>query len=253
MVSFEPAGRLGNWLLEFFCAAAYAFRHKQSFTVLPQGHRDRKWNPCYLQDLVNPNYNPQLERIDLWENGHGYQELPFDESWSNKNIIIHGYRQSFKYCEDYRDEVLALIGDNWIIKKGVVGVHVRRGDYTHLLTKHIQYDISYYRKCTSYFYNLGYSDFKIYSDDIPFCRQEFSKPDFSAFNIEYSNIQSEWDDLMDLSCCEHHINSSSTFSLCAAWINRNKEKIVLTPEHWFVPGWMDMDVSDIVPESFIKM
>jgi hypothetical protein len=253
MVTFEPAGRLGNWLLEFFCAAAYAFKHEQSFTVLPQGHRDRKWNPCYLPELVNSNFNHNLEKIDLWENGHGFQELPFEENWANKNIFIHGYRQSFKYCEDYRDEVLALLDDKWEMKKGVVSIHIRRGDYTNLVTKHIQYDIEYIKKSIKYFNELGYFSFKVYSDDIPFCREEFSKPDFSQLIIEFSHHADEWNDLMDLSCCEHHINSSSTFSLCAAWINRNKNKIIITPVNWFVEGWMDMDTSDIVPDNWIKM
>lgn len=253
MVTFEPAGRLGNWMLEFFCAAAYAFRHNLEFTVPKQGNRDKFWNPCYAEWLVNHNYNESLERIDLWENGHHYQELPFEEEWRNKNIVVQGYRQSFKYCDDYREAVLSLLNDNWQLKKRVIAIHIRLGDYKSLTQKHILYNIEYMRKATSFFYNKGYDHFKVYSDEINWCREEFSKPDFSAFNIEFSTNTNEWDDMMDMAKCEHHINSSSTFSLCAAYINRNPNKIVITPEHWFVPGWMNMETKDIIPSTWIKM
>lgn len=252
MVTFEPAGRLGNWMLEYFCAMAYALRHNLDFTVPKQHGRDAFWNPCYAEWLVNPNFNHSLEKVDLWENGHQYQELPFEESWRGKNIVIHGYRQSFKYCNDYRNEVLSLLEDKWEMREGVVSIHIRRGDYLHLQQKHILYDIAYMRKATSYFYNLGYDHFKVYSDDIAFCKEEFSKPDFSAFKIEFSENKTEWYDMMDMSKCEHHINSSSTFSLCAAYINRNPNKIVITPELWFQPGWCDLNTSDIVPENWLK-
>lgn len=253
MVTFNPAGRYGNWFFEFATALAYALKNDLKFTVPKQENRDRFWNPTYAHHLYNENWNQNLEEIRLWENGHQYQELPFEEDWRNKNIIIEGYRQSEKYFIEYRDEILSLLGYRWAMNPGIVSIHIRRGDYLHLREKHILYSIEYMRNATSYFYNNGYDHFKVYSDDIAWCREEFSKEDFSAFIIDFSHFTNEEDDIKDMSCCEHHINSSSTFSWAGSWLNRNPDKIVLTPVDWFQPGWMNMDTSNIIPETWIKI
>lgn len=253
MVTFNPAGRFGNWFMEAATALAYALRHDLDFTTPKQDNRDKFWNPTYCHHLYNENWNPNLEEVRLWENGHQYQELPFEESWRDKNIVIEGYRQSEKYFIDFRDEVLSLFGFKWELKPGIVSIHIRRGDYLTITGKHILYSIEYMRKATSIFYNKGYDHFKVFSDDINWCKEEFSKPDFGAFNIEFSTNTNEIDDVVEMSCCEHHINSSSTFAWAAAWLNRNPDKIVLTPVDWFQPGWMNMDTSHIIPKTWIKI
>jgi hypothetical protein len=253
MVTFEPAGRLGNVFLEAATAIAYALKHGLEFHMKDGKGRDAFWNPVYWQHLANAAYNPSLETIDLWENGHQFQELPFKEEWRGKNICIHGYRQTEKYFKDYRSEILFLLGMPWEMKPGVVSIHVRRGDYVNLQNKHILYDIEYMKRATGYFRDKGFDNFKVFSDDIPWCREEFAKPEFAGMNIEFAANPDEMADVIDMSQCEHHINSSSTFSWMGAWINRNPNKIVVTPVDWFKPGWGGLDTSDIVPEEWVKM
>jgi hypothetical protein len=141
----------------------------------------------------------------------------------------------------------------WEMKPGVVSIHVRRGDYVNLQNKHILYDIEYMKRATGYFRDKGFDNFKVFSDDIPWCREEFAKPEFAGMNIEFAANPDEMADVIDMSQCEHHINSSSTFSWMGAWINRNPNKIVVTPVDWFKPGWGGLDTSDIVPEEWVKM
>lgn len=253
MVSFTPAGRFGNWFMEAATCISYALKHDLELSFPTQHGREKFWNPTYCHHLVHPSFNLNLEAIRLWENGHQYQELPFEESWRNKNIIIEGYRQSEKYFKQHREEILYLLGFKWEMKEGAVSIHVRRGDYLHLQEKHILYSIEYMRKATSYFYNLGYDHFKVFSDDIAWCKVEFAKEDFAAFKIEFSTNENEVDDAVEISCCEHNINSSSTFAWTGAWMNKNPNKIIITPEKWFQDGWMGLDTSDIVPNEWIKM
>lgn len=250
MIGFTPAGRLGNWLFEFATAFAYAMKHNIDFSV-PSKTMDNYWNPIYCSHLVNPEWNSDLPTIHLWEGRHDYEELPFDESWRDKNIIIEGYRQSEKYFKDYRSEILYALDFPWQ-QKDFISIHVRRGDYLHLQQKHILYDIAYMRKATSYFYDLGYDYFKVFSDDIAWCKEEFSKPDFGAFKIEFSNEPDELSDMIEMSCARHHICSSSTFAWWGAWLNRNPDKIVVIPELWFQPGWGNLETKDIVPETWLK-
>lgn len=253
MVTFEPAGRLGNWFMEAATALAYALRYNLEFHAPDGKGRDGFWNPTYCDHLQNPNYNPNLERIDLWENGHQYQEIPFDEVWRNKNICIHGYRQSEKYFKEFKKEILYLMGFKWEMTPGIVSIHIRRGDYLHLQDKHILYTLEYMMRATSFFAEKGYTRFKVFSDDIKWCREEFARPEYSAYEIDFSTNTGELADALEMSCCEHHINSSSTFAWMGAWINRNPDKIVVTPVKWFQDGWGGLDTSDIIPPEWVKM
>lgn len=252
MVSFVGAGRMGNFLYECATALAYALKHDLDFTV-PFNCTDQYWSPIYLKHLQNPLWNPNRETIHVWENGHQYQPLEFNEEWRGKNIMIEGYRQSYKYFDQYRKEILSLFEFPWEMKKGIVSIHVRRGDYIRLPEKHPPFSEEYMRCATSRFYIKGYDHFKVFSDDIPWCREYFKDPHYSGTTIEFSTNTNEVDDLIEASCCEHHICSSSTFSIWIHWLNRNPDKIAYFPQKWFTDGWMGMNTDDIVPPECIKI
>jgi hypothetical protein len=245
MVTFPPAGRMGNYLFESSCVVAYSLKHNLDFTM-PFTTNSDYWNPIYLKHLQNKNYNPNLEQIRIPENGHQYQDIPFEESWINKNIIIEGYRQSYKYIDDYRSEILYLFGFPYEKKDGVVSIHVRRGDYLVLRDKHPHYGKEWIDSAMSMFPDYR---FKFFSDDIKWCRETFGNRE----DCEFSTNSNEIDDLVEMSCCEHQINSSSTFSWWGAYLNRNQNKIVVTPEKWFVDGFGGLDTSNIIPPNWIKL
>jgi hypothetical protein len=255
MVSFTNAGRLGNWMFEAATCIAYALKHDLEFTV-PASTHDQNWQPVYKFELVNPKFNPHLEAIRLWENGHNYQELPFQEDWRNKNIIIEGYRQSEKYFKDYRSEILYILDIPYEAKPDTCAIHIRRGDYLTLPDKHPAIPDSYFveamKKINA---ETGITKFKVYSDDIPYCVGFFNKIKcFVGFDADvmFSTGNYEMTDMADAAGCFHNIGSSSTFSWWIAWLNRNPDKIVITPKLWFVPNY-SLDTKDIIPDEWIKM
>jgi len=60
------------------------------------------------------------------------------------------------------------------------------------------------------------------------------------------------DDFIMMTLCEHNIITNSTFSWWAAWLNANKDKVVVTPRQWFGPNGPS-DGKDLYVEGWIKV
>ena len=245
MVTCTNAGRFGNWFMEICTMLSYAIKHDLEFTV-PSHSDNTHWNPVYALHLFNPNYNPHLEKVHLWEGQHNYEPLPFDESWGDKNIVIEGYRQTEKYFVEHRDEILYLLNFPYEKKEGYVGLHCRFGDYEELRMKHPIVTRDYYEKAMLLFPDYK---FKVFSDEIHKAIELLK----GIEGLEFSSNTSEVDDAVELSNCEHQICSASTFSWAAMWMNRNPNKVVVFPDFWFTPNWNNTNIEDIVPEWCIKL
>lgn len=244
MVKPITYGRMGNFLFQVACAMAYAWRHGLDFTV-PNTTKNPKWNPIYLQHLVNRRWDPHLPEVKVDEKLFTYQELPFEEGWRGKNIILDGYWQTQKYFIAFRERLLAAFGFQWHPLKGFVSVHVRRGDYLTLTEKHPPVPVEWLLAAMEQFPGFH---FIFFSDDIPWCQQTFGQ----RKDVTFSKGVNEVDDLVYMSNCEHHICSASTFSWWGAWLNRNSAKRVVIPKRWFQPGRKE-DTRDIVPPEWTKL
>jgi len=243
MVKPITYGRMGNFLFQAAAAAAYAWKHGLEYT-LP--NEPTKKGPVYLQHLVNPAWDPDLQEVLVTEQGFAYQELPFQSEWRDKNILLDGYWQSEKYFAQYRDQLLEQWCFSWIEWKGYVSVHVRRGDFLRLHKKHPPIGKDWIVRAMKLF--PGYR-FVFFSDDIAWCKATFAGPHW----ITFSEGRNEVEDLCLMSGCENQICSASTFSWWGAWLNRNASKRVIMPKLWFVPGWGGLDTKDIVPPEWERL
>lgn len=250
MVSFVNMGRAGNFFFEAATSLAYALKHGLDFTV-PATTKNPKWDPIYFPHLINPNYNPRLQQVKIFEKGHQYQELPFEDSWRHKNIILQGYFQSETYFKEYREEVLKAFALPWNPHNDV-SIHVRRGDYLQYPDKHPIVPREYYVEALKIFSLLGYKDAYVFSDDIPWCKAFFPTLN-SGFRFIYSEGKNEMEDLIAMSNCSHFINSSSTYSWWGSWLCQNPNKRIITPKLWFVPNHNNLITDDIIPDTWIKI
>jgi hypothetical protein len=246
-VSYKPSGRLGNALYQASVSIAYSIKHRLRFSM-PSKTNDNFWNPIYLQHLISPDFNPDIPFILINELQHHYYELPFDETWRDKNILLSGYFQSYKYINDYRPEILYLFGLPYQFNEGEVAVHIRRGDYLVHVAKHPYVSEQWYERAMNLPQFRG-SRFRFFSDDIKWCKEKFGHREDCSF----SEGLSELDDLIQMSWSEHQICSSSTFSVWAHWLNRNENKTGVFPDKWFSEGWCGLQTQDIVEPHCIKL
>jgi hypothetical protein len=248
MVSHRTFGRMGNALFQAAVSFSFAKKHGLEWSM-PNWTTNDFWSPLYLQHLVHPNYN-RREDVLINESCHEYQVLPFREEWRNVNIVLNGYFQSERYFYEYRQEILEAFNYPYEMNEGVCSLQARFGDYLTISGKHILVDKDYILSAMNYMYeNAGIERFKVFSDDLNYFKTHFG----DLHNFEYSENKSIEQDLIDISCCEHNINSSSTFAWWGSWLNRNPNKITITQSKWFQDGWMGMNTNDIVPENWIKL
>lgn len=251
MVTFENAGRLGNFLFETATALAYSIKNNQQFTV-PTETNNAKWQPLYLQHLVNKEFNPNLQKMKIPEVVHCYQNIPFVEEWDKMNIFIQGYRQTEKYFIDYRTEILKAFGFGWELKNGITSIHIRRGDYVTYANLFPPITMEYLNKAMDHFISIGLNRFMVFTDDFQWAKQNLTRKDADFIFMEGN---SEVQDLILGSYCEHNIISNSTFSWWQAWLGQNDSKIVVSPHenNWFAGANKKHDVSDVIPERWIKI
>lgn len=247
MITCNLVGRLGNQLFQMATTICYASKNKLPYCI-PKYTVSLTHFPKYFD--VKPCCNELPKNLKTYhEQKHSYTEiLPQD------NIVLNGFFQSEKYFAECRDQILEAFGFSWHLRKGVVSIHLRRGDYLILQDKHPPVSREYIANAIEFMIGRGFNKFRVYSDDIPFCKVEFNlfRGVFNDCEFEFSEGRNVIDDLQDMSCCEHNIISNSTYSWWAAWLNRNPNKIVYAPKIWFGPGNAHLDDKDIIPENWIK-
>lgn len=247
-------GRYGNFLFQCATAMAYALSYDLSFTV-PTFTRDAFWNPLYFPHLRNVAYDEKLPAVLIEEKQHSYYALPYEDHYRSSNIIFVGYWQSYKYFELWRDVVLNKFRIPWEMDQGYVSLHVRRGDYLRYPSINPLATHEYYAEAVKTFKLYGYRKFKVFSDDLSWCAQEFKHPDYVGCEFQYPNVSSIESDLIRLSCCEHNIMSNSTYAWWGAWLNRNPKKIVICPheDNYYGPANKHLDVSTLYPPEWIRI
>lgn len=211
-----------------------------------------------------------LKKLGI-ENAKIKQEksLLFDSNFLKigNNNYIEGYFQSEKYFKNIREVLLKQfiikqetsnytkkIEKKIIVSKNSCALHVRRGDFVSSTNIHIHgvCDMGYYKKAMKYLEEkVGDMDYFIFSDDIDWVKENLDVQ--NAIYIESKEKRLPHEDIYLMSLCSHNIIANSSFSWWGAWLNQNKNKIVIAPKRWFVDEKMQKQSRDIVCESWIKI
>ena len=161
------------------------------------------------------------------------------------NGILQGYWQSFRYSA----EIENILRKEFTFKKTLTGksaevidkirnsnsvsISFRRGDYLKLGGALSVLTDDYYSKAINYIQErVPNAKFFCTSDDIDWCKENYSKKGLDIEFIDWSLDENQYFDMQVISECKYNILANSTFCLWGAWLNQNPDKIVLRPE-WF--------------------
>ena len=111
-------------------------------------------------------------------------------------------------------------------------MHIRRGDYLELPQVNI---------CTRDYYMQAMQKMKalrketkfiVFSDDKEWIENNFDMQDMVICTANLFDKYEDWYDMYLMSCCNGNIIANSSFSWWGAWLNQNKDKIVIAPSVW---------------------
>ena len=239
------SGRLGNIFFALANMIAYAKKHGLDYYVpeLAEAYAHKR-NPLLIPSTGQNPINPTVYKEANYSVGNpSYQEIP-----AMDNVLFDGYFQSFKYFDWCRGYILSTLNIPYKKEEGMVSISVRRGDCVGS-TAFPPAPPAYYHAAVEYMQNYGYNDFRVYSDDIEWCRNEFTTESYPNAIFQFSE-GNEWSDYISMSSCEHNITARSTFSLTAAWLNQNPNKIVLVPQK---DTWWRGQNQDLIPDYFTQI
>ena len=249
-VTCFQSGRLGNIFFTTCTMLAYCKKHNLQYFVPEEAIAYRGFrngdvsNPLMIKSTGEKPNNPIVYKEPNMSSGNPYyHEIPKID-----NVLLEGYFQSFKYFEWCRDSILETLNIPYKMEKGMVGVSVRRGDCVGS-TAFPPAPIIYYQRAIEFMQECGCNNFRLYSDDIEWCKREFTTENYPDAIFEFSE-GTEMEDYISLSSCEHQITARSTFSLTAAWLNRNPNKIVLVPQK---DTWWNGQNLDLIPDYFTQI
>lgn len=278
MIITRLLGGLGNQMFQYAVGRHLSYIHKTSLQ-LDISELNRLKTRKYALDCFNIKgevieeqkkslVGRIIKRLSTQENIYFERNFSFDQEVLAlpDNVTLIGYFQSKKYFSDIeriirKDFTFKSPPSSKIIpvlkkikSSESVSIHFRRKDY--ITNKKFFYyhgvcSLDYYQQAISLVtHKLKSPQFFIFSDDLNRVKKNL-KIEYPKFFV-YSNLKDkDYEDLRLMSHCYHNIIANSTFSWWGAWLNENKNKVVVSPKNWFRNK--SINTEDVIPSSWIRI
>jgi hypothetical protein len=290
MIALKLWGGLGNQLFQYAFGKSLAISENKELFFYSIPHMNNKSKSPLEVFMMDIKYldERQISKFYLFSNSRFLSRIErkiisrfpsvnrkvlvekalwFHQLENSKATCYDGYWQSYKYFNSIMDELLSEIRlkDKYDLPEGLsreitecnsVSVHIRRGDYLSKANENIYYrcGTDYYKRAIS-FINKEVVDpvYYIFSDDLFWVKENYMfLKDFDIRYVEYSSEALPNTDLILMSHCRHNIIANSTFSWWGAYLNRNHEKTVIVPKHWYQKT-IRYSVDDLIPQGWTQM
>lgn len=279
MLLIKLQGGLGNQLFQIFTIMSYSIDNNDNYRIFKEkedkvspcdntSQRDTYWDTIFKNISSNTIKQIRGNVYNIVEKGFEYNRLPiikYNQS-INKFYMLSGYFQSYKYFYHNLEAIENILNlyqltetlrlklkDNYEFIN-TCSLHFRLGDLKVGETKchgpilSIDYYIKAIKKLINdtnrdewnilYFYEKV--DEEIITENISLLKENFKNLKF----IPISNTLSDWEQLLTMSLCRHNIIANSTFSLWAAYLNKN-ENNVYYPNTWFSEHLQHKNTNDM--------
>lgn len=286
MVAVELIGGLGNQMFQYAAAKALALKRNEKllldnrlfatynlhdyalnhFELRPTFLEEGKiiFEPIPITEKVKAVVSRKKIFTKYEEQGLDYDENLF--SPPQRNMYLKGYFQSEKYFMKFEDEIRRDFQITSPLQKNTVemlkviesvtsvSLHIRRGDYINnpkTNNFHGTCSLEYYHRAIEMIKKeIENPVFFIFSDDILWAKENLRTDSITHF-IDFTDAATNYEDIKMMSSCKNNIIANSSFSWWGAWLNENKNKLVIAPEKWFNVDYHN--TIDIIPESWLKI
>lgn len=289
MIISKLQGRLGNQMFQYAAGKALAERNGTEFKLDLFSFTEEPPYWPYTLDRFNIIENPATKKEVKWFKKYKWKKGKF-WFWYNRTIAkreryaderrfnfepwiaalkdpvyLEGYWNTEKYFKDIEDTIRkeftlkkplsehSRLLENEINKVSAVSLHVRRDEMVKVKSINDWHGV-----CSVEYYNQAIQiigervqnpHFFIFSDDPEWAKENIVPPFPTTYVI--GNDERPEEDLYLMSRCKHHIIANSTYSWWGAWLNPNKDKIVIAPKKWF--NTPKMDTRDVIPDSWMVL
>ena len=215
----------------------------------------------YKKDIVSQILNRlNIKNTIIKENGLAFKKRLLKPS---DNTYIQGYFQSEQYLSnlDNINEIFTINKEisNYSkdIKKLILdstnscSIHIRRGDYIDDPIFEVC-EVDYYDKAMN-FISKKTTDitYFVFSNDVQWVKENIKADNIIYVDSPEPRIPHE--DIYLMSLCTNNIIANSSFSWWGAFLNQNKNKLVIAPKNWFKTAKKIKQAKDLVPKTWIKL
>jgi len=291
-VTIQIMGGLGNQLFQIFTLLGYALRQERPYFFEAEIRGPRKtvyWDNIF-RALKPALEQPTMARTACWgvhrllarlvsipparqrvfhEPHYHYAPIPRFAGRGDAKMV--GYFQSYRYFDEHKAGIFRLLElesrKNEIRRKtsydydNTASLHFRVGDYEPLKDYHPVMPVGYYQRALSQLaedtgqdsWNVlcfcEDKDRDITSGKIAALREQFPGMTFEKINAQLQ----DWQQLLAMSLCRHHVIANSTFSWWAAYLGDGSDGKVYYPAIWFGPKYKDFNTKDLCPEAWRRI
>jgi hypothetical protein len=270
IVTASLYGGLGNQLFQIAATIAYSFKHGINYQFKQSANLGKR--PTYWTNFLHKMCKNLTDDLDT----SGFitiSEALYDMVPVVESVVLDDYFQSPRFFNDYRAQILDIfdieshrhtVQQKHNVVESSISIHFRRGDYKQLPDCHPILPNDYYVESIYYILTQDSSVTHIYY----YCEDEDAvdieraitelKTLFEGLSYIRLKADSDWEEMVCMSCSRHHVIANSSFSWWGAYISTNNivenivKNIVCYPALWFGP-LIQKDVSAMFPPNWIKI
>lgn len=269
MIYLNLKGGLGNMMFQIAAVKSFSIQKKTdySFPNLPSHIRylssETQYNPKvnYCSEYLNLPFlkNTKTQHpflpVEVVTFPFHYEKIQINSS----SIMVDGFFQSEKYFHEHEEQILEMFSPDEnilnflnskyseLLNQRTTSIHVRRGDYVKHSEHHFVQQMDYFNQSMEML-DSKTDKFLVFSDDLDWCKENFKGEKFVFIENER-----DYYEMYLMSLCTNNITSNSSFSWWGAWLNKNKDKVVVGPQNWFGNALQSLKTEDIIPDNWIRL